>query len=221
MKISINKLQSLCALFALVFLIHHSSLLIERVSAIDLDPATGSCTAGQTLVINIDANPSGTSTIVQLGLDLTGPGSISYYTAPAGSSWNAPTAQCANNNTSSSTEICADLEKNTGNVTVGESLGSFGIYCTGTGTISIAAAGDNGYIVSGSLAPYASTSGTYTSTGTLPSTGILDDFRFLLIGGTLLAGGLLSWIYYDGFINKNGFYYKKNLKFFEDRVSNT
>lgn len=160
-----------------------------KVFAIDLDPTSGSCVSGQALNIAIVANPSGASDTVQLGLNISGPGQVQFYLEPSDPSWDPAVPQCSNNETSAVTEVCADLEKNTGNVTAGESLGSVSILCTGTGTITVSAGSDNGYLVGGDLEEYA-TSGSYSSTGdTLPSTGIETNILLFIFGLILVLLG--------------------------------
>lgn len=195
-KVFFNKKRIFLLTFSFVCLI--SLFFVTNVQAINLTPTTGNCVAGNTININITAAPVSTADGVQIALSLSGPGQIQFYTGPISSSWDPEVPTCSGGTTFTANSVCADLAKNTGTVTNGESLGTIGLRCTGTGTIMISAFTDNGYLNGVTFTAFGSTAGSYSSTGTLPSTALNATTLSKIILGTFLiiSGFSISTLVY-------------------------
>lgn len=158
------------------------SVLAVPAYAVSVAPNSGTVSASSTITVSIVASPN-VSNAKAVSLRLTASnGTITGYTSPAESANFLALGVCNDNGAKyTATEVCVDLAKTgTNTVSANESLGSFTIQVGASGTTTINAASDNGYLSegesninpqTGQLASYTISTGGGGGTTPTPTTG--------------------------------------------------
>lgn len=147
-------------------------LLTSPASAVSVSPNSGTVSSSSTQTIEILASPN-VSNAKAVALRLTvSNGTITGYTSPPESANFLTLGACNGSGAKyTATEVCVDLAKTgTNQLSSGESIGSITVQFGASGTTTVTAADDNGYLAEGEV-------------NVNPQTGQLASFTISTTGG--------------------------------------
>jgi hypothetical protein len=212
-------------LFRIVVIGLSAAFLVFPAKAVVITPSTGTFNIGATTTFTISTEfPEGAPTTldgVEVYMSVTG-GTVTGFVASNNFTSPPPISECQGGTFYTSSLVCGGFALSSGYLTNGETLGTFTVQWSATGTATIVNTDNTSYIDSAHQQTYpdAGTVGTFTivsadttitptatitpTGGRVPETGIADDGGAIVVGVVVILSGIVLYNYSKKkFIEKN------------------